>query len=105
MAWCSAASSPARPPCRGFLRLRLELAAASSSSCWPCLIWRRRFRRNLEVLRGSSELDELELELVLLEGTLSNFWTLILSFLRRSFLLPHFVFALLVCFGHGCVHL
>ena len=56
-----------------------------------CLIWRRRIRRNLEVLRGSLELDELELEEVLLEWALSNFLTLILSFLRRSFLLPHFL--------------
>ena len=36
-------------------------------------------------------MDELELELVLLEWTLSKFWTLIFGFLRRSFLLPHFV--------------
>ena len=43
------------------------------------------------MLRGFSELDELELELVLLEGTLSKLWALILSFLRRSFLLPHFL--------------
>ena len=54
-----------------------------------CLIWRRRIRRNLEVLRGSLELDELKLEEVLLEWALSNFLNLIWSILRRSFLLPH----------------
>jgi hypothetical protein len=68
------------------------------------LSWRRRIRRNLEVLRGSSELDELdeldELELVLLEWTLSNFWTLIFTFLHRSFLLPHlFVVSFLPALG------
>ena len=83
------------------MRLRLELAAASSSSCWPCLIWRRRFRRNLEVLRGSSELDELELLLLLLlDWTLSTFWTLVFSFLRRSVLLQHSVFlSFCACLG------
>ena len=55
-----------------FFRLELELATASSSSCLRCLSWRRRIRRNLGVLRGSIELDELGLEEVLLEWALSN---------------------------------
>ena len=91
---------------KGVLRLRPDVAPASSSSCWLCLIWRRRFLRKFELLRGSSaELDELELLLLLLlllEWSLSNFVTLLSSFLRRSFLLLHFFFA---CFRRGCMHL
>jgi hypothetical protein len=53
------------------------------------LIWRRSRRRSLELLRGSSELELLDDELELLLRTCSSF---ILSFLRRSFLLPHLPF-------------
>ena len=69
------------------MRFKLELLAHSSSSAFPCLICRRRFRRSLELLRGSSEL-ELELEL----GLSTSCRSLIFCFLRRSFLLPHLPF-------------
>ena len=72
-----------------------------------CLIRRRRIRRNLEVLRGLLELDELELEEVLLEWALSNFLRLDFELLAPLFLAAKLcLFCVFpACFAHGCVHL